>query len=240
MATKKKIEQPSKKPLTADPDAWPPSRKHTGPAAPWTEGDEVNALALKTAGSATMITVRDPKSLENAIAFLGDIADAKKKVEAVRVTLVKPLNDHVKRINEMFAPAKKNLDEADSALRSKVLTYRAAEQRKADEERAKLLADARKAQKTGDDDKAADLATEALAVVAPARLMVAGVGNDGGHTAQVAGRKTWTFKVTDAGKVPDEFWTLDESKLRASVRAGTRKIPGCHIFEEESLVVGGR
>lgn len=202
--------------------------------------EEASRLANSAAGSAALLSITSPATLEKAIGYLSTIADVRKQVEAKRVELVKPLNEHVKRINEMFRPALKNLEDADGALRFKVLAYRSVEQKKADAERAALLKDAIKAQKKGDDDKAADIAASALAVVQPARLMTAGVGLDGGHTSQVATRKTWSFAVEDIGCVPDEFWTLDESKIRSAVRAGTRKIPGVRIFETESLAVGGR
>lgn len=42
----------------------------------------------------------------------------------------------------------------------------------------------------------------------------------------------WLFKITDANKVPREYMIVDEKKIKALVKAGTRKIDGILIYEQ--------
>jgi hypothetical protein len=79
--------------------------------------------------------------------------------------------------------------------------------------------------------KADALQTAATMAVAPvvqsARPKVAGV----------ATREVWTFRVEDETKVPREFLTIDESKLRRYVAAmkGDAKVAGVRIYSERQV-----
>jgi hypothetical protein len=63
---------------------------------------------------------------------------------------------------------------------------------------------------------------------------VRGFKTDAGTTSL---RKTWTFEVVDAEKVPPIYLMVDTKKLQAAVDAGAREIEGCNVFERESLTV---
>ena len=52
-------------------------------------------------------------------------------------------------------------------------------------------------------------------------------------------RRTWKVEVVNESEVPDDYWSVDERKLKAMVEAGMREIKGCRIYQVESLVVGG-
>jgi hypothetical protein len=42
----------------------------------------------------------------------------------------------------------------------------------------------------------------------------------------------WVFKITDVNKVPREYMIVDEKKIKALVKAGSRKIDGVLIYEQ--------
>lgn len=50
-------------------------------------------------------------------------------------------------------------------------------------------------------------------------------------------QKRWTYKEVDLSKVPREYLKLDSKAVNAAIKAGTHKIPGLEIFEEETLAV---
>lgn len=50
-------------------------------------------------------------------------------------------------------------------------------------------------------------------------------------------RKTWKFEVVEEARVPREFLTLDEAKLKTAIKAGERNIPGVRIYQEETAVL---
>jgi len=49
-------------------------------------------------------------------------------------------------------------------------------------------------------------------------------------------RKVWSFEVTDAAQVPNEYKLVDEALIRDAIKGGTRVIPGVRIFEETKTI----
>jgi hypothetical protein len=49
--------------------------------------------------------------------------------------------------------------------------------------------------------------------------------------------KRWAFEIMDETKVPHEYLTVDEKKIRKAIAAGTRNISGVRIFQQESLTI---
>lgn len=45
----------------------------------------------------------------------------------------------------------------------------------------------------------------------------------------------WTYKLRDGEtlKIPQAFWTVDESKIKEAIDGGVREIPGIDIFQKE-------
>lgn len=55
-------------------------------------------------------------------------------------------------------------------------------------------------------------------------------------------REVWKFRITDPTKIPCEYHTIDESKIRQVVKAteGKIQIPGVEIYMEKEIAAGGR
>ena len=173
--------------------------------------------------------------------LLGWIAGNKKRLEAQRVSLVRPLNDHVKFINERFKGWMAPLESADQAVRGKVLTYQ--------REQSRIAAEAQAAEEKRIRAEQTRLAEEAEAAnvpLAPAPPPMAETlpAPPPKTTRSALGttttRKVWQYEITDAEAIPREYLAVDEKKIAAVVRAGIRSIAGVHIFETEQLAVRSR
>lgn len=165
------------------------------------------------------------------------LATVKKHTETfvkARQALTKPLKDHAKNIEAMFRPTLSKLEDIDQKLRRKVLDFEQAAAQAAFEARAQLTAQATAAAEEGDHNMAAALAEEATqleaATVAGSEMGVGGVSTG----------TTKTFKVVDFALIPREFFTLDDKKVLAAIRAGQESIPGIEIVIEKTLRVSAR
>lgn len=247
MAAKKKTQKkPYKKPAlkTTKRKAAPKRSTHSKatpaevrPVAPATlvptPDSELAPLATSSAQMFAQVELLRLATQEDAVQagrMLVQLKGVSGQVEAKRKYLTAPLREHIKRIDAMFKPVTERLEHADQLLRQKLLVYQQAEAARQAEERAKLLAEATEAQEQGDGDTALALATQATAMDAAPRTTHVEDGS-------VQTKKVWDFEVEDMGRVPSEYFTLDEKKVRAAIRSGLREVPGLRIFQREQLAV---
>ncbi|GAJ14638.1 unnamed protein product, partial [marine sediment metagenome] len=93
---------------------------------------------------AEAIEISDDEDMEIGVNLLGGIAIAKKRTEKQRRFFTEPLNQQVKKINELFHSFTDPLLKAERIIKQKVATYHMEKERKAQEEMAKALAGAQK------------------------------------------------------------------------------------------------
>lgn len=235
MATRKK-QQKRKTTKTKDaPKSLTKSLPKDAPeeASGLAEARVVNQLTQTSAqllGQAELFTVSTQEDALQASRMLVQLSGAVKEVEARRKFFTGPLREHIKRIEALFKPVVERLEKADMLLRQKLLDYQQEVSRRQAEERARLLSEATEAQAGGDTETALALATQASELDTVQRTTHVEEGS-------VQTRKVWTFEVEDLGKVPMEYLSLDESKVRAAIRAGIREVPGLRIFQKEQLAV---
>lgn len=105
------------------------------------EFEVVEQQVAAVVDAAHAIEVRNAAEQEAAVEFLAVAARERKNAEAARTKLVKPLNDHVKMINETFKPKTTALDEASQVVKQKVLVYRAEQEELRKEAQARLDAE---------------------------------------------------------------------------------------------------
>ena len=197
------------------------------------------SLALVTpitniAGQVQLLKVIDPLSNQRATDMLLQLREMRTNLEARRVEIIRPLQEGVKKVQALFKPGLTLLDNADEALRNKVIEYRVQETARATAEREKLTKAAHKAQARGDDEGAAALAVQAVMTAAPERRTEVGTG-----VGAVSVRNVVDFEVLDVGAVPREYMMLNEVSVRAALRAKVTEIPGLRIFTRDTLAVGG-
>ncbi len=167
--------------------------------------------------------------------FLKQIATVKTDLESARKELVKPLNDHVKMINDRFKTRTAPLVEADTTVRSKVLAYRRKQeeiareaQRKLDEETVRRMEEAEK-NPTADEDS---VVVEVPIPVVPQPLKP----TKSEHSA-VTVRKVRKNRVTAFTKLPDAYKLANDKMLAGMAKAGAPAPAGVEFYEEDELAV---
>lgn len=179
------------------------------------------------------LVVNSDGSQVTAVALAGEVKKASKKIEDARKGYVGPLNEHVREVNALAAEVRAPLERAEAALKKQLNAYAAQQEldRRKAEEKARQEAAAEQERLN------AEAAAGVEAPVVPEVVMpetVSAVRTASG-TAFMQGH--WTFEVTDLSKVPAEFLMLDEKKIRAAIKTGTRSIPGLNIFEQKSVAI---
>jgi hypothetical protein len=197
---------------------------------------------------AKALAVGDDESLGEAVRRLSEIASTNRRAEDARKDLVKPLNEHVRRVNEIFRDVMAPVEEAERLVKQKVGGYQEA-RRKAAEAEARLAEEERRrreeeAERARVDARAAtravseaetlpefyerqDAAQTAKTVAAAAADLAAEpipVAPPPPKTVEAGGarattRLRWAFRVSDRAKVPRAFLVVDEKAIRAAMGA---------------------
>lgn len=177
---------------------------------------------------ATTLVIASDDDIRASTNDLSIIAGVKKAIESQRQDYVKPINDHLKAVNNAFKGFTQPLTEADSLFREKVLGYRAEQERiRTEQERINdLRMEAAKAEMElkGEITEAVDLAP--VQREAPARYH--------GEVGTLGTSKQWHFEVEDFALLPDEYKVADTTKIRKVVQAGAT-VPGVKAWQEEGL-----
>ena len=171
---------------------------------------------------ATNFQVTSEKDLETGAEVCSWIRKKLKFVEERRKFFVGPLNDYISGVNNFFKEMwSSHLKEADEIVEGKILRWRQIERERLQEEQKKLTQKALKqAEKKGIPVE------EVIVPVVEEQTKSVGAGSF---------KKYWTFEITDEPKVPREYLTVNEKKIREAVNNGTRQIEGVRIFEEEGF-----
>lgn len=231
--------------------------------------ETAEVLTIRTEGEglaemAWSLTVTET-TMGEASDLLGWIAGNKKKLEAQRVSLVKPLNDHVKFINGLFKDWAEPLESANEIVREKVLAYTreqariAAEAQAVEDERirteqarlaageervraeqARIAAEQARLEAEAEAANAPPPPPVAIVPPSPAPIPAAPEKTTRSPLATTTVKKVWQYEVTDPDAVPREYLVIDQKKIAAVVRAGVRSIEGVRIFETEQLAVRSR
>ena len=169
----------------------------------WVSPMSIRILALR---------VRTREEVALASDELRKLKDVQERIEAVRVALVKPLNDHVKIINAEFKRHTEVLDKLEVFVKSLLTSFR-------EKEKAELEAIAEKAR----------LANPEIAslVILPEEKTVKG------QQSQVTFSKVWKAEVVDFSQLPDKYKLPDMVAINEAVKAGQRIIPGVRIHQVE-------
>lgn len=152
-----------------------------------------------------------------------------KIAEDRRKFFVKPLNDHIKTINDEFKKLTIPLKEAEDVLKEKLLSYVRVVQAKQ-----------RKEQEAKQEITKGFLDSPTAIVEKPKVTIDSGLGKS--YT-----KKVWRWKVLDEAKIPRSYWLLDEKKINGLVKAHAKNvhgvtsndlaIDGIEVFQEEELAV---
>lgn len=171
--------------------------------------------------------ITDQDSLSNGGDLYAIIRNQIKKSEDARTFLVKPLNDHVKSINDQFKPNKEKLEELQKKLKSKMDVFVTAEQKRIDAEaeaerkaaEEEALQRAAEAEAAGNNELAEDIVeTAAEAPVETVKSPIAR-GNYGSSTSSRADWKGECVSVKELcaaigrGDIPEDFISVNQARL---------------------------
>lgn len=182
-------------------------------------------LLLATAKLVSVIN--SPEDESKAAEFLKQIKDKFNSLESIRTGLVKPLNDHVDRINASFKHTTVPLKEAEQIIKNGLTTHRNSQLvLAAKSEKLRLEEEARKAVSEGDVPKLETLseAHREAAAIAPKTVSTV--------SGSMRYRKTWRYEIEDMEKLPASYWMIDEKKVKKAVEAGI-SIEGVKAWQED-------
>lgn len=193
----------------------------------------------------TNYTIADAGDYRVAGDELQRVKAAQKRLDDLRKSFTKPLDQAKKAIMEFFRGPEEKLARAESGIKRAMIGYQEVEDRrrreaqaKADEaarkERERIQAQAAKAAAAGKAERAEQLQQRASSVVAPL------VQRETPKVSGVQTREVWKFEVTDPAQVPREYLSVDESKIRRVVGAlkGDTVIPGVRVYSEKAIAAG--
>ena len=187
---------------------------------------------LRDFAEARVITTAD--DLLPATDDLSLIAKLKKAMEDKRKEYVKPLQDHVKAVNDTFKTLMEPIETADSVTRGKILAFQL-KQKLIREEQEKINALRMEAAKKEMELKGA--LTESVNLVEVIPELAKRTTTDMGSVGM---RDHWTFEVVDFAFLPDEYKMPDATKIGKVVRAGLHTIPGVKIWNEPTLAINAK
>ena len=196
------------------------------------EEDDCKNRVQEIAAAAERAVIYSPETAKKGADFIKIISTYIKKVEIVRKTLVEPLNETVKSINDLFRPFTNSLRTSEKTAKSKLLTYKKVElekQRRVEEARRKveeqrLLAKAEQAESEGKKDDA-DKILNNVVTLESTQTKAAPVRGDYGGVASI--RKNWVFELVDIQKLAQahpDLIEVDAAAIRKEIREGQREI----------------
>ncbi len=131
-------------------------------------------LAQASYDIALAVEIDSPEMLAIASDELREITARRKKIEDMRLSLTRPLDESKKRIMDLFRAPTERLEQAEQLLRKGVLTYQQAEREKAEKARreaeAALEAERRAAEEARREAERAERDAQALAAAADSKV----------------------------------------------------------------------
>ena len=173
---------------------------------------------LSVIRSFKIVTVQDH---ENAVLMLAEAKKERARIEEIRTGITRPINQSLKKINELFKPIDITLGATIQFLNEAVVGWIEEQTR----ERDRLLREAAEAAQAGASIKAADAIFQAQGSLVP----------------QVDGfsvRDVWSGEVVDAALLPREYLIPDVTKLLAETREKKDKmnVPGWKVTSRKTTV----
>lgn len=224
------------------------------------EAQAIAQEAENTLGLIQAVRITTPEEAQAAVDHCKEIKAKAKKLEDLRFSMTRPLDDAKKAIMDFFRAPADHLAKCETLLKGSITAFQqeqarvaaAAEQerrrleqlereRQAEEQRnaEALLQQAEEAAAAGDTATAEALESQAMAVqeVAAPIAVAAYVAPEKPRGAAV--RKIWKARVIDAALVPEEFKIINEKALDAYAKSMKEdaKLPGVEFYSEDSLAI---
>lgn len=179
-----------------------------------------------TAKKVELIEVKDEISYKKAIDQGRLVQEILKKITERKEEITKPLNQALKSTRELFKPLETFAEETIKEIKLKMISYQQEITKKAEAEKAKILARVEKGTMTP------ETAVRKLNedIVTPEKTIEAENGS-----ASLVKRKA--YRVTNKKKIPLEFLEVDMIKVKASFKAG-KPVEGIEEYEVDEMRFG--
>ena len=176
----------------------------------------------KLENKANEISITTPEENASAIDFKAKLRDMGKVIRDRKEEITKPLNEALRSARDLFAPIEEQFETAENIVGRKLLDYKQKVDAEAREKEAKI------AKQVEQGRLKIETAEKKLEQV---QRVEKTTQTDHGR---VQFRKIKKVRITNQNLIPDEYWIIDEVKLRKEALAG-KSIAGCEIFEEETV-----
>lgn len=202
--------------------------------------------------TATSLVISTPDDFESAASFRSEIRSQLKELDAKEKEITRPLNETLRRVRDLFRPAKEKREAAVTAIDNGLRGYQRAIEAQQREE-ARLAEQARRKQieqeaidraaeleADGDVDRAQRVMESAFVpetAPPPVEISTATAKAQG-----LATRRTWKWRVTDPTAIPRAYMMVNEKMLDAKARTekGNAQVPGIEFFEDFNFASTGR
>lgn len=195
----------------------------------------------------TAIKITNQIEYEQAGEHLKSVKADYKKLEELRLSMTRPIDESKRKIMELFRIPLDKLVNAESWLKKVMLIYQQTQERlrqeqerklqeKAEKERQEALRKAEQAREQGKEANAEKLEEKANNIIAP--VLAPTIEKVSGVTT----KKIWKFEVIDENLIPHKYLIPDLAKIGKEIRAcgDSIKISGIRIYSEEVISAGGR
>jgi len=175
----------------------------------------LKAQVSKIAQFTEAVVIRNSEEMAQAVDMLGQIKTIDKKITEQKEKITRPLSEALKNARALFKPIEDQWNEATKTLKWKMVRYQTLQETKAE---AKI-------EKIEKKIEAGSLTfVEGVEKIAGLEPEVRVETSDFSLTF----RKDRKMVITDLSLIPDEYWLVDEIKLRKDILAGIQ-VPGAEI-----------
>lgn len=147
--------------------------------------------------------------------ILADVKGRNNRLEALKQSATKPLNEALATIRSWFRPAQDQYARVEIAIKRKIAEYY-----------DHLKSERAKATAALNDVATSEEVTQALGVLEQTQK------------PEVAGlqiREVWDFEIVDADQLPRLYLMPNEKVIRAQIALGVREIPGVRVFVRQQV-----
>ena len=174
----------------------------------------------KLENQANAVIIATPEENALAIDLKAKLKEIGQTIKARKEEITKPLNAALKSARELFAPIEEQYEIAENIVGRKLLDYKQKVEAEARAMEAKIAA---RVEKGTMKIETAERKIEQIPTMQ--KTIKTSFGS-------VQFRKIKKVRITDLNLIPDQYWVIDEVKLRKDVLAGI-VVPGAIMFEEE-------
>ena len=208
--------------------------------------------------------IENDEHVSAGVDHLNKITAVLKEMDEERMGRQSAIKDGIKMVNAAYKAISEPLEAAKKKLQGLLGKYQAEQDRKAQEAaaaeakrledealaEAKRIEDAAEAvakelEEEGREDEAGKIIAQAAeeaghvleeAAEAPEPAPPPAQAMSGNYGGSAGKRIDWKWRLKKESDVPRMWFMLDEKKISAVVRSGTRKIPGLEIYPETTII----